>query len=467
MKRPFFILAIFLSILIPIFRFFVKEDRFIAGHISNFVSGNPRHLIITGRVIDNPFYQYAYFKKAQIFTISPTLIKVSKVYFPAYGNIRVKSYNSKKVKYGDEILFEAKLKGPSQEGDESLGYRRYLERGGIFAIATISERVPLIITGRKASLFKSLAYDSKNLLKRNIENLFKAPERYLLLAILLGERQDISQEWKDIFIKTQTMHLLAISGLHVAIIASIILFSVGLFGIPQNFKYAITIFLLIFYTFMVGAMPSVVRATVMGVVILSSYFLKREADIYNSLGLAATVILLFNPDQLFDYGFILSFVSVLSIIYLTPGINRAFRIYRIKRDTHVGKIIYYFLNLASASFAVWLGLFPITINFFNLISPISVLINMLAIPLSFIIIALSIPALIFHAALPFLGIIFAEATEFFIAIFLLFLRFFFKMPLTYLEAKSISLFKVILYYTILIIIFEFNRFKYYLLNRIS
>jgi len=467
MKRPFFILAIFLSILIPIFRFFVKEDRFITGHISNFVSNAPRQLAIKGRIIDRPFYQYAYFKKAQIFTVSPTLAKASKVWFPAYGNIRVTSYSDKELKYGDEILFEAKVKTPSSEKEDSFGYRRYLERTGIFAIATISERAPLIITGRKASLFKSFAYDSKNLLKRNIENLFKAPERYLLLAVLLGERQDISQEWRDIFIKTQTMHLLAISGLHIGIIASIILFSIGLFGIPQNFKYAITIFLLIFYAFMVGAMPSVVRATVMGVVILSSYFLKREADIYNSLGLAATVILLFNPDQLFDYGFILSFVSVLSIIYLTPGINRAFRIYRIKRDTHVGKSIYYFSNLASASFAVWLGLFPITINFFNLISPISVLINILAIPLLFIIIAFSIPALIFHAAIPFLGIIFAEATEFFIATLLLSLRLFLKIPLAYLEAKSISLYKVILYYIILIIIFEFNRFKYYLLNRIS
>lgn len=462
MKRPFLFFAIFLSILILIFRFFVKEGNFSPGHISNFVSECPRRLAIKGEIINDPFCKYAYFKRTQTFIVRPILVKASKVWFPTYGNIRVTSYSKKELKYGDEILFEAKLKRPSSGTENSFDYKKYLERAGIYALATISERGPIIIKARRAFLLKSLAYNLKGLLKRKLENLFRPPERYFLSAILLGERQDLPKEWRGIFIKTQTMHLLAISGLHVGIIAFIILFLVGLFGFPRNFRYVATILLLVFYALLVGGRPSVIRATVMGVVILSSYLLKRDADIYNSLGLAAAAILMFNPDELFDYGFILSFVSVFSIVYMAPRINRVFYIDKIKKHTHWGSAIYYFSTLASASFGVWLGLLPLNVNFFNIISPISVFVNILAIPLLFVIIGLAISALIFQPIFLFLGVIFAEATKFFIVILLSSLRLFSKLPLAYLEVESMNIPAIILYYFTLVIIVERNRLKQYL-----
>ena len=255
------------------------------------------------------------------------------------------------------------------------------------------------------------------------------------------------------------MHLLAISGLHVGIIAFIILFLIGLFGTPRNLRYVITILLLLLYSLMVGGRPSVVRATVMGVVILGSYLFKRDADIYNSLGLAAIAILVFNPDQLFNYGFILSFISVLSIAYMTPRINRLLHIDRIQKNSRRGRISFYLLSLASASFAVWLGLLPLTATFFDIISPISVFVNILAIPTLFLIIALSIASLIFYPLLSFLGFIFADATEFFIAILLSSLRFFSTIPLAYLEVKQGGLTLILLYYAILIVCLERNKVK--------
>jgi competence protein ComEC len=459
MKRPFFFLAIFSSILILIFNYFLKEDRFSLGHISNFVLKCPRRLAMKGRVISDPFYKDTYFKKTQIFIVSPTLVKASKIWFPASGNIYVKSSSKKELKYGDEILFEANLKIPYSGEKEPFDYKKYLERAGIYAIATISERDPLIIIGKKASTLRILAYNLKDIISRSIKHLFKAPERYFLSAILVGERQYIPKEWQDIFMKTQTMHLLAISGLHVWMIAFIILFLVGLFGTSRNFRYIISILLLAFYALMVGGMPSVVRATVMGIVILSSYLLKRNTDIYNSLGLAAIVILMYNPNQLFTYSFILSFGSVLSIIYIMPHINHMLRFDRIKRITYRGNVIYYFLTLASTSLAVWLGLLPLNVNFFNIISPVSILVNMLAIPLFFVILSLSISALIFQIISPFLGAIFARATELFIAVLLLSSRLFLKLPFAYFEVKEWDLITQFLYYIILIMLLESKRLK--------
>ena len=459
MKRPFFFFACFVAVLILIFHFFVKEERRSSGHMSNFVSGGARYLAVKGTIISDPFDRYSYYKRRQIFVVKPELVKVSKSWYFAYGNIRVTSFSNKELKYGDEILFETKLKLPFSDPDDSFDYKGYLERSGIYALATISERDPLIVTGRKAFPLKTFAYGLKDFLSQKIQCSFKAPEKHFLSAVLLGERQDIPEGWRDIFIKTQTMHLLAISGLHVGIIAFIMLFFIGLFGIPRNLRYIITILLLVFYAIMVGGRPSVVRATVMGVVILGSYVLKRNADIYNSLGLAAAAILMFNPDELFDYGFILSFVSVLSIVYMTPRINRALRVDNIKRYTRLGSVKYYFLSLATASFAVWLGLLPLNMNFFNIISPVSVFVNILAIPLLFVIIALSLSALIFYPIFSLLGLIFAEAAHFFIAILLSSLKFFSSLPLAYLEVKSTGISYVVLYYFALIIIFERNRLR--------
>jgi len=455
MKRPFFFFAVILALLILTFRVFVKEDDFYPGHISHFVSEDPRHLAVKGRIATDPFYKHTYYKEGQNFILRPGLVKVSETWSPVYGDIRVTSYHAKGLKYGDKILFEARLKAPSG----SSGYRRYLARSGIYAVAVISEKDPVIITGKEASPIKRYAYGLKKSIKNKIESIFHAPERYFLCAILLGERQDMPAEWKEFFTKTQTMHLLAISGLHVGLIAFIILALLGFLRIPRDPRFIITILFMIFYAIMVGGRPSVIRATVMAVVILSSYVVKRDADIYNSLGLAAAAILLFNPEELFNLGFILSFMSVLSIVYLTPRLNELFRLDRINRDAFWGKMLYYFSNLGSVSMAVWLGLLPLTANFFNIISPISIIVNILAIPLLFVIIALSISAFIFQPILNSLGELLGVAAELFIAILFSLLKYASELPFAYFELKTGNIPAVFVYYVVMMIIFRYKGIR--------
>lgn len=458
-KRPFFFCAVIMSLVILAFDYFAKDAAFKPGHISNFALSKGRYTALKGRIINDPFYGYSYFKKRQYFTLQPELIRIERAWRPVYGGIKVISYSDKELKYGDEILFEAKLKEPASRTGGTFDYKRYLARQGIYAVATIAEKDPVVIVGNKGSSIKKIVYSLKTLLIEKLEVLFRAPERYFLIAILLGERQDIPDEWNDIFIKTQTMHLIAISGLHIVLIVFIIIFFLGIFPMPRNFKYVIAILFLLFYAVMVGCSPSVVRATVMGVVVLGSYVLKRDADIYNSLGLAAVLMLLYNTEQLFDTGFILSFMSVLSVVYLTPKINEAIGVDKIKRDGIWGGIFYYTANLFTAAFAVWLGLMPVNANFFNMISPVSLLANLLAIPLFFVIITFSFCALFFYQALPFLGKVFSSATEFFTAFEMLSLRFFSNLPFAYFYVKPARDPLIFLYYSALIIIFEKKRLR--------
>ncbi len=456
MKRPFFLLAIFISLLIWAANFFIRYDLYQPGHISYFVSERPRHLAVEGIVESVPTLKRSAFGQIYSFLVKPKLVRVGDRWFPARGIISVTSHKDVELDYGEEIIFEAEIRGFSdREGIEK--YYAYLKRNGIFAFATIRKKDALVPTEENDSPgMLRFAYESKTILKKRIHTLFSAPSRYFLDALLLGDRENISKRWKDIFVNTQTIHLLAISGLHVAIISFIALFLLGLMGLPRNFKYITAVILILFYSVMVGWMPSVARSAIMGVILLGSYVLKRDVDIYNSLGLAACIILIFQPNQLFDMGFILSFVSVLSLVYIMPKINRTFGFDKMDRKNRRGNFLYYLAMLCSGSLAVWLGLFPIILYSFKLISLVSLLVNIVAIPCTFAVMAFAISALIFSPFCVFLTTAFKESTEFFIAALLWFLDLSSKIPFAYFKSEPVSVIIIPIYYFILFLVFFSN-----------
>ena len=385
--------------------------------------------------------------------MKPKLVRAGDRWFPARGLISVTSHKDIELDYGEEIIFEAEIRGFFDS--EGIGkYYAYLKRNGIFASATIRKKDALVSTEVNDSPgMLRFAYKAKNRLKKGIHGIFSVQSRYFLDALLLGDRENISKRWKDIFVNTQTIHLLAISGLHVAIISFIALFLLGLTPLPRNLKYLTAIPLVLFYSVMVGWMPSVARSAIMGTVLLGSYVLKRDVDIYNSLGLAACIILIFQPDQLFDMGFILSFGSVLSLVYILPRINHNLGFDRIDRKKRCGLFLYYIATLFSGSLAVWLGLFPIILYSFNLISFISIAVNILAIPCTFMIMSFAIAALIFQPFCVFLAMAFKESAEFFIAALLWLLDIASKMPLAYFKSEPVSIIIIPIYYFILFLLF--------------
>lgn len=459
MKRPFFFLAVFISVLICAANFFLKDDYYRPEHISHFVYQKPEPLAVDGIVANTPVLKYTALGNVYSFLVRPKLIRVSGKWFPACGIISVTSHKNKEPEYGEEILFEAAVRSPSED-ERSAKYTAYLKKKGIFALAVIREKDALVsLKVNDSSVFMRFAYKMKTELNKRIDKIFSVPARYFMSALLLGDRQNISREWKNIFVNTQTIHLLAISGLHVWIISFIILFVMGLLGLPRTAQYFATILLVLFYSVMVGWMPSVARSAVMGTVVLGAYIFKRDADIYNSLGLAACMILVFQPNQLFDMGFILSFGSILSLVYIYPKLNKFFGFDRIDRQKKTGAVLYYTATLFSASLAVWFGLFPIILYFFNLISFISIIVNIFAIPCMSVIMSLAISAVIFQPFLAFLGMAFKEATELFLTILLSCLDFCSKIPCAYFNSAEVSPAIVPLYYLILFVICEQNAIK--------
>ena len=147
----------------------------------------------------------------------------------------------------------------------------------------------------------------------------------LLKGILLGKRSDLPTETLDIFRNSGTFHVLAVSGLHVGLVAMFCYLGFSIFLFPHKLRYLLTIIAVLIYACLIGFRPSVFRASLMTILFLVAKLIDRDADLFNVLGFAALVLLLLNPFQLWDVGFQLSFVAVTAIVYFVPKMERPFR----------------------------------------------------------------------------------------------------------------------------------------------
>lgn len=207
----------------------------------------------------------------------------------------------------------------------------------------------------------------------------------LLAGLLLGDRTELPRAADDAFRRAGVYHILAVSGFNVALIASSAFLGLSLLGAPRKITAAIAIGLLIGFALVVGGQPSVVRATVMGVLLLMGLLLERDVNPMNSLALAALVIFIWRPGDLWAPGFQLSFAATLGILFLAPPATRLLEEKGWPR-------------WLAASVAVSLGaqaaVTPIMLSHFNQLSIVGVAANLAVVPLAGIATTLGFAALL-------------------------------------------------------------------------
>ena len=422
------------------------------NHINKYLHYKGRVVSLKGVIHTSPIDQRVYFGKKKSFELSAEEIKFKDTWRKVRGKILVNLYQEKKLSYADEIILEGKLyRVPNFNISEKFNYREHLKRKGIYGILSIGKAGKVVVIAKKyANPVKKLAYRTKEALKSKIYKYMPDLEARILKAIILGERQDIPKNLNNIFIQTGTAHILAISGLHIGIIAFIILVLLKVFRIPRKPRYIIAILILGVYVFITGARVSVIRSALMITIILLGILFEREANIYNSLSFAALLILAYNPNQLFTIGFQLSFLSVVSIFYFGYKIQD-FLLKKIHTNSKIAKVA---IRSFSISSGIWIGILGVIVFYFNIIAPVTVLANLFVIPLISIIIALSFSVILSGFVLPFLAPFFAATTSFSIAILVKFIYLLSRAPGAYFSIKNISIFWIIGYYVVIIALFN-------------
>lgn len=215
----------------------------------------------------------------------------------------------------------------------------------------------------------------------------------LLQAMTLGQKTVLTDEVSEPFMRSGTMHIFAISGLHIALIAGILLGLLRVVQVPRVICGFIVLPLVWFYTSATGWQPSAIRSTIMMTVIIGGWMLNRPGNLLNSLAAAAFIILLWEPRQLFQASFQLSFFVVLSIALIAPSLNH-FRDQLLQTDPLLPTSLVprwrrwadaplrWGTTCLTTSLAAWAGSLPLVAFYFHLFSPITLLANVIIVPLA-------------------------------------------------------------------------------------
>ncbi len=233
----------------------------------------------------------------------------------------------------------------------------------------------------------------------------------LLWTMTLGWKTGLTGEVSEPFMRSGTMHVFAISGLHIALIAGLFVLVLRAVKVSSSVCGALVIPLIWCYTGVTGWQASAIRSTIMMSVIIAGWALRRPSDLLNSLASAAFLILIWDPQQLFQAGFQLSFCVVLSLALFTPVLDRI-RQRLLAEDPLLPARLRprwqrlprrgagWLLAGLVTSLAAWLGSIPLIASYFNLFTPASLLANLLVVPLSGVALASNVASLAVGGLLP-------------------------------------------------------------------
>jgi competence protein ComEC len=227
------------------------------------------------------------------------------------------------------------------------------------------------------------------------------------------------------------------------LISVIVLFILKTMGVPRIFQFILTGVFLFAYALVSGWSASVVRSVFMAIVVLSSFCIEYETDTANSLGLAAIILFLLSPLNLFDIGFQLSFICVGVLIFVHPLIQPLTERYS------KGKISTYLLQAFCISLVAWIGSWVVIAYEFDMVSPIAIIANIPIVALADLVIALSLGLVGFGIFCPWLASAFAGTLKAVFNFMLILTSWFAQIPGGYFYIHNINLAEVLIYYLVL------------------
>ena len=443
-------------VLAGIFKSQIDFNYFPASHIANLRDTKENELIKLSGTISEIHFKDSI--KARF------ILKTEKIYtntdtIPTSGDILVyiKERPLEPLEVGYEILLSGRLFTPGEEANPGeFNFRQYLAIHNIYKLLIVDD-INLLSTINKdvnLNFINKAILTARKYSNRNIDFYISGDEGELLKGLVTGDRDGISEEVKDNFVKAGVMHIVAVSGLNVAYVIIIVNLLLSLFRIPKKIRYLITIIFLVFYVIYTGHPPSIIRAAIMGAVILLSFIVQRKPNIYNSLGLSAIIILAIDSKQLFDSGFILSYTATFSVVFFYDIINTRL-IQRIKFNKNkIFTFLRPILLMLMVTVAAQIGTVLVSAYYFEKISFVSFFTNLVVVPLSNLSLALGFVQILLSTISNFLASSVAVSNKLLLSFILLFTKFTSQLPYAFISTYKIDLITIVIYFfSVFIIIF--------------
>jgi competence protein ComEC len=434
-------LLLLIIFLIGIFNYNLNSNPIGANHIANFIEDKKSNIICT--VLDKKYFPN---QDKISFKVKVSQIERGDFSIRTQGLILVNIYlDDCPYEYGDVLKIKGKLEKPTrQKNFGEFDYKLYLAREKIFTYINIWQEKDIQKIGEDDSNFLvSFSLSARDKIKEITKQTLTPPYNYLLIGMLLGEKSFIPPHLKEVFTEAGIMHILAVSGLHVGIIAIALLALLSMLKLPKKLKLFTLILILITYASITGFRPSVLRATIMFILLIGGKLINRSRNLNISLFFAAFLILLLNPLILYDAGFLLSFIVTFFIINLSPILQGVF-----------SKIVVWIKNPLAVSTAAWIGIFPLSAYFFSKVSIISIISNIFIIPLTGIAVVLGfITFFIGLMSISLAGIV-ANINYLVLNLITLIAKSFSSLPFAFIYVAQPSVMLIILYYLTVFFIIE-------------
>jgi competence protein ComEC len=388
------------------------------------------------------------------FTIDAYRIFIQDKSYNISQKVRVRVEGKIEIFTGQRIILKGLLLLPHDARNPGeFSYRDYLLRENIHNIIKVNSFDDIKILDYVSGDFISR---HAAMIKRKsvitISELLPEPQASLMSGMILGSRRSIPENITRDFQTTGTLHILAASGSNISILLVIIVFSGEMLKVSYRRSAIVCIPVVIFYAFIAGGEPSIMRASIMSIVVLAGLIIEKEPDLFTSVFASAFLILIINPLQLYDTGFLLSFGSVLGIICFTPPLQKLLGFIP-SREIR---------NCLSVSLAAQLGVSPIVVYYFNELSLVAVFANLMI----FMFVACSLITgvfmLLLYPLFSFGGIILARISGVLVDYIIFIVNFLSDIPFASVNLQSPSVCFILFYYVFVFLLFSLiQNYKYW------
>ncbi|MGL2987024.1 ComEC/Rec2 family competence protein [Flavobacterium sp. RSSA_27] len=297
-----------------------------------------------------------------------------------------KSNNAKEIVVGHRLRFKTKLiKTEIPKNPNQFDYSAYLKNKQIYAQAYVN---PEAIFYHKKNVQDIWFYTSKlrtTIITHLEQSGFDKKALPVAMALLLGQQQDIDPDITKDYQYAGAVHILSVSGLHIGFIVLLINFLMRPIPNTQKgrfLKLSISLLSLALFGILAGLAPSVVRSITMFSFVAVGHYWRRSTNIYHTLVVSIFLILLFQPYFLFDVGFQLSYAALFFIVWLQPMLAKYW--------TPKNKMLQFFWDIITVSFAAQLGTLPLSVYYFHQFPGLFFVTNLLVLPLLSVIMLLGV-----------------------------------------------------------------------------